>query len=225
MTRSPSERRVRSTAFFSRRILPSVRVAPPTAATGGRVAGTAATAWERRPASGTATRPVSAGGANERARSTSSRLSRAVSPRAARRTPAEDAACGDVIEDAYTTRHGTAEECCAGTYGWMQAELCATRSKLIPAEKYWPDKIHGRCHQDTELAAQDPSVALFDSRGSRCASAIPWLSAAECVSASGGASGSDAIGRYQVPSRLSLILAYLPSQFFFIICIFKWIYF
>jgi len=90
------------------------------------------------------------------------------------------------------TLHDSVEDCCSSEYGWMQNELCATRSNKTTTDKYWPDETNGRCFRDSETPAKDLGKLLFNSAGECCLTSIWWLSEAVCLAASGDAATASA---------------------------------
>jgi len=107
-------------------------------------------------------------------------------------------ACGGLVQDSFVTIHDSVEDCCSSEYGWMQNELCATRSNKTTTDKYWPDEIKGRCFSDSDTPATDMGISLFDSAGECCLTSLWWLSEAVCLAASGAASTASGTGKYYI---------------------------
>lgn len=105
-----------------------------------------------------------------------------------------DTTCGGLVEDTYIVLHDTPEECCSTEYEWMENELCAARSTQTDVKKYYPDKTNSKCILDSQTAAEDLSISIYNSTAECCAEGIYWLSEVECLIASGDSAlphGSD----------------------------------
>jgi len=96
-----------------------------------------------------------------------------------------DLSCGGLIEDTYIELWTTAEECCAIHHEWMNPEICAARSNVVPLNKWWPDETNSLCILDSQTPTKELSITVYDSTVECCTEAINWLSVAECRARSG----------------------------------------
>eukprot|EP00804_Cyclotella_cryptica_P013486 CCRYP_020173-RA/>CCRYP_020173-RA protein AED:0.36 eAED:0.26 QI:0/0/0/1/0/0.5/2/0/299 len=105
------------------------------------------------------------------------------------------ATCGGLANPTSDELYNDPKSCCqsqlpylsAAYCEWIDVDLCVARSTKTGTKKYWPDRINGKCVDDTEMPTEDLSLSLFDSITECCTSplGIFWQSEKACLSASG----------------------------------------
>jgi len=114
-------------------------------------------------------------------------------------TDTADQSCGGIVEDNSVPLYESPEDCCTQQYGWIENDLCVMRTTLTTATKYWPDKIKGKCVDDSVTPTEDLSVTIYDTISDCCTNEIQWLSEISCTVASDSTAAAYAgTGKYYI---------------------------
>lgn len=94
--------------------------------------------------------------------------------------------CGGIVHEPHVALYDSLNTCCAAKFGWITRGLCISRSNSTVTEKYWPDMTNSKCVKDSEKAAKDLSVQLFDTAKECCETSIVWERSVACIASSTG---------------------------------------
>jgi len=100
--------------------------------------------------------------------------------------------CGGVLSNTVgETLFGTAAECCAAKFGWINKDLCVAMVTGAYTNKFYVDYASNSCKQDCAVGTNncggnpgDKSMQLFDTAASCCSSKLSYVNQAACTSKS-----------------------------------------
>ena len=110
-----------------------------------------------------------------------------------------DRSCGGIVEDNSVQLYESAQDCCKDQYGWIDNDLCVMRTTFTTATKYWPDKVNGKCVDDSFTPTEDLSLKVYDTISDCCTNEIQWRSERSCTVASNSTAAAYAgTGKYYI---------------------------
>jgi hypothetical protein len=107
--------------------------------------------------------------------------------------------CGGILTNvAGVQLFDTVEACCASKFGWMDGDLCESKTTGTATNKWYVNYQDNACVQDCTAAANSPcdgspsdsSIQLFSTAAACCTAKLGWLDSTTCESVSTTGSAS-----------------------------------